>query len=237
MRPLASLIAGLASGTVALGGCGGSSHPGPRVFVPASGAVRPGAGPELVAALGDSITAGSPMWDPDPQVRQGIGSPDPHSQFEYWAQQRLGTAVRFRNCGVFGERTDQIARRLDACATGARVLVIQGGINDIAQSRSVDLAAGDLDAMVRRGQSAGLRVELTQVLPWNNGYPQAAPLISRLNGLIDAIGQRRHVAVLGFYGALEDPRAPGRMRPDLTSDGDHPSVAGYRRLGDLVRLP
>jgi len=91
--------------------------------------------------------------------------------------------------------------------------------------------------MVRRGQSAGLRVELTQVLPWNNGYPQAAPLISRLNGLIDAIGQRRHVAVLGFYGALEDPRALGRMRPDLTSDGDHPSVAGYRRLGDLVRLP
>nr|MBA2419840.1 hypothetical protein [Thermoleophilaceae bacterium] len=28
----------------------------------------------LVAALGDSITAGSPLWDPDPSLRASLGS-------------------------------------------------------------------------------------------------------------------------------------------------------------------
>ena len=37
----------------------------------------------LVAALGDSITAGSPAWDPDPAVRERIGPAlDERSQFE-----------------------------------------------------------------------------------------------------------------------------------------------------------
>ena len=40
--------------------------------------------------------------------------------------------------------------------------------------------------------------------------------------------------MLGFFDALQDPRAPGRMREDLTLEGDHPSVPGYRRLGELV---
>ena len=36
----------------------------------------------LIAALGDSITAGSPLWDPDPAVRDRIGPAlDARSQF------------------------------------------------------------------------------------------------------------------------------------------------------------
>ncbi|MGI8557283.1 MAG: SGNH/GDSL hydrolase family protein [Solirubrobacteraceae bacterium] len=190
----------------------------------------------LVAALGDSITAGSPIWDPDPQVRAQIGSAlDERSQYEYWATRRL--RVPFRNCGVFGERVEQIALRLDACARGARYLIVQGGINDIAQGRSVADAARGLEGIVRRAQALGLGVELVEVLPWNNGYPGAAGPIEQLNRLIAQIGARARVPVLGFYRALEDPRAPGRMRADLTIDGNHPSVSGYRILGGLVALP
>ena len=44
--------------------------------------------------------------------------------------------------------------------------------------------------------------------------------------------------VLAFHETLEDPERPGRMREEWTSDGDHPSVEGYRRLGELAfRLP
>jgi lysophospholipase L1-like esterase len=145
----------------------------------------------------------------------------------------------FRNCGIYGQRTDEIAARLDACADGADALVVQGGINDIAQGRSLDEAAANLRAMVRRGKELGLRVALADVLPWNNGWPDAEPRIRELNALIAEIAREEDVVLLPFHETLEDPERPGRMRDDWThADGDHPSVAGYRRLGELAfRLP
>ncbi len=190
-----------------------------------------------MAALGDSITAGSPLWDPDEAVRAQIGpAADPTSQYEYWAERRMPGA-RFRNCGVFGERTDEIAKRLDGCAKGADVLIVQGGINDIAQMVPVKTAARNLRAMVTRGKKLGLRVALVEVLPWNNGFPRAAGPIDRLNRLIEGIGREEEVPVFPWYGRLEDPAAPGRMKPEWTIDGDHPSREGYRRLAEVVELP
>jgi len=193
---------------------------------------KPPEQPTLVAALGDSITAGSPLYDPDPAVRRRIGPAlDERSQFEYWAS-KDDPSLEFRNCGVFGERTDQIALRLDDCATGADALIVQGGINDVAQGRSVQKAAGDLREMVQRGKELGLPVALTDVLPWNNGYPAANGPIAQLNRLIERIGAEEEVPVLPFHDTLEDPAVPGVMRTELTIDGDHPSVAGYRLLAE-----
>ena len=74
----------------------------------------------LVAALGDSITAGTPYWDPDPEIRATIGPElDERHQWGYWAE-RANPGIRVRNHGVNGERTDQIAARLDARARGRR---------------------------------------------------------------------------------------------------------------------
>ena len=191
----------------------------------------------LVAALGDSITAGSPLWDPDPAVQDGIGAAaDERSQFEYWAERRL-SGVTFRNCGVFGERTDEIAERLEECVRGTQAVIVQGGINDVAQLRPVAAAGRDLGGMVRRGKALGLDVLLVEVLPWNNGPPAAARAIRRLNRLIGEIGRREKVPVLPWHSALEDPARPGRMKPELTIDGDHPSVEGYRLLGEKIDLP
>lgn len=181
----------------------------------------------VVAALGDSITEGAPGWDP----RRRVGNAE--SQWEHWAAAR-DTRLEFRNCGISGQRTDQIELRLDVCADGADVLVVQGGINDIAQGRSVELAAEALRRMVRRGKQLGLRVALVDVLPWNNGFPAAVPAIARLNELIAEIARDEDVPVLPFHDTLEDPESPGRMKPEWTSDGDHPSVEGYRRLGELA---
>ena len=191
----------------------------------------------VVAALGDSITAGSPAWDPDPDVRGRISEPQERSQYEYWAARR-DTRLVFRNCGVYGERTDEIALRLERCADGADVLVVQGGINDIAQGRSVEAAAENVRGMIRRGKELGLRVAVADVLPWNNGYPAAAEPIRALNRLVHAVAAKERVPVLPFHDTLEDPVRPGRMRDGWTSDGDHPSVEGYRCLGEAAfRLP
>jgi lysophospholipase L1-like esterase len=210
---------------LAAAGCGGDQ--GGKID-------KEGEGTIVVAALGDSIHAGSPYWDPDPDVRARIGDElDEQSQWEYWAA-RKDKRLRFRNCGVNGERTDEIAERLESCAAGTDVLVVQGGINDIAQGYGFELAVKSLRAMVRRGKELGLRVTIANVLPWNAGWPRTEEAINRLNEQIEELAQDESVSVLPFYATLESPNAPGRMREEWTSDGDHPSVEGYRRLGELA---
>jgi lysophospholipase L1-like esterase len=189
--------------------------------------------PIVVAVAGDSISAGSPLWDPDPTVRARIPAPDERSQWQWWASQ-ADARLEFRTTAVYGERTDQIARRLDLVLVGADVLVVQGGINDVVQRRPVEEAVRDLEAMLERGHAAGTALAVTDVLPWNNGDERAATEIARLNALIRELG----ATLLPFHDALADPADPTRMRDGLTDDGDHPSVEGHRLLGERAfRLP
>jgi len=182
----------------------------------------------IVACLGDSITEGSPYWD----SRRRAG--DAQGQWEHWAA-LLHPELELRNFGIWGERTDEIAARFDEAAAGAEVLIVQGGINDIAQGRAVEAAAAQLAAMIERGLSLGLQVAVCDVLPWNNGTPAQATAIGELNARIRSLG----VPLLPFHDTLEDPAQPGRMKDEwCNEDGDHPSLAGYRRLGELAfRLP
>ena len=170
----------------------------------------------VIAALGDSISEGSPGWD-----RNKGG--DAESRWEHWAE-LADPRVSFANHGVYGQRTDEIAARFDEAVAGAAAIVIQGGINDIAQGLPVEPAAENLAALVARAQALGLPVALADVLPWNNGWPAAEAPIRRLNALLAEID----VPHLAFHDTLDDS---GRMREEWTSDGDHPSVEGYRLLG------
>ena len=186
----------------------------------------------VVACLGDSITAGSPLWDPDAVLRARLGdAADPRSQWEHWAG-LVAPRLRFRNHGVYGERTDEIAARLGVAALGANVLVVQGGINDVVQRRPVEETARNLAAMVEGGLQRGLAVALADVLPWNNGDARAAADIAALNALIHALAADLGVPLLPFHDTLVDPARPERMRDGLSDDGDHPSVEGHRLLGE-----
>jgi lysophospholipase L1-like esterase len=114
------------------------------------------------------------------------------------------------------------------------VIVVQGGINDVVQGRAVELAAADLQAMVRRAKEVAEVVLLPDVLPWNKGWPGAEPGIRELNALIRQLAAAEGVPLLPFHETLEDPERPGRMKEEWTPDGNHPSVEGHRRLGELA---
>lgn len=112
-----------------------------------------------------------------------------------------------RNHGFDGERTDEIRARLEAAVVGADVIVVQSGINDVVQGRSIELAADDLVAMVRRAKETAATVLLPDVLPWNNGWPDAEPAIRALNDL-DPRHRRRRVGP-----GAPVPRHPRGSRP------------------------
>ena len=170
----------------------------------------------LVAVVGDSISAGSPLWPREER-----------SRWQWWAARR-DPRLEFRTVAEYGKRTDEIAAFLDEAVPDADALVVQGGINDIAQGRPVDDAARNLAEMIERGRTLGLTVLTVDVLPWNNGDTRAAADIVRLNELIHAFD----VPVLPFHDTLADRERPGRMRSECTDDGDHPSVEGHRLLGE-----
>jgi len=190
----------------------------------------------IIACLGDSITAGSPLWDPDPEVRKKIDRPDERSQWEWWAM-RLHGELDLRNFGVHGERTDQIAARFAQAVDGAEAIVVQCGINDVVQGRPVEQAAANLAGMLHRARHMRLRVAIADVLPWNNGDSRAAADIDKLNELIRSIAEGQDVPLLRFNETLADPSRPTRMRETLTEDGDHPSVEGHRLLGERAFHP
>ena len=146
--------------------------------------------------------------------------------------------LEFRNHGVCGEGTEQIAARLGVAAAGADVLVVQGGINDVVHHKSIEQAAQNLERMIRVAAPSVWRSHSPHVLPWNNGDRRAAADIESLNLLVAALAERTGVPLLPFHDTLVAPDQPTRMRDDWTDDGNHPSVEGHRRLGELAfRLP
>ena len=185
----------------------------------------------IIACLGDSITAGSPLWDPDPAARAQIPEPDERSQWMWWAAQ-VAPQLEFRNFGVNTQRTDQIAARFDVAVEGAGALIVQGGINDIVQRQPVEEAARNLAGIAERALGLGLRVGIANTLPWNNGDAHAAQDIARLNELVAAIAAELGVALYPFNETLADPAQPHRMPAEWTDDGNHPSVEGHRLLGE-----
>jgi hypothetical protein len=175
----------------------------------------------VVAVVGDSISAGSPLWDPDPAVRATIAHPDERSQWQWWAS-AADPRLEFHTRAAYGKRTDEIAAFVGDVVPGAGVLVVQGGINDIAQERSVEDAARNLAGIVEHGRRLGLPIALADVLPWPGGDERAAREIARLNELLHAIDG---VTRLPFHDTL----APLEGWSD---DGAHPSVEGHRLLGE-----
>ena len=189
-----------------------------------------------MAAVGDSITAGNPGYDPHPELRRQLGlGNDPESQWEFWAQ-REHPDLEFRNCGGRGERTDEIETRFEECVTGADAVVIQGGINDLAGGFPPQAVLANLRGMVRAAKEENLDVAVADVLPYGPA-PQADPVIDELNRRIAAMARSTGATVLPFHRVLEDPDHQGRMKAEWTADGIHPSVEGYRRLGELAFKP
>jgi lysophospholipase L1-like esterase len=204
-----------------LAGCGGSNGGGDH---------------RLIAAIGDSITAGYPGYTPDAARFRRLGlHRNPESQWEYWAHKEHPD-LEFRNCGVQGERTDQIARRFDRCTQGVDGVVIQGGINDLIERIPAPVVMANLRGMVDRARRLNLDVAVADLLPYGRA-PQADRAIDQLNLQIAAMARSEGATFLDFHRVLEDPQHPGQIGPGWTADAIHPSVDGYRRLGELAFKP
>jgi lysophospholipase L1-like esterase len=207
-----------------------------------------------IVAFGDSITDG-----------HGVG-PDHDQRWPDVLAERLQADPRLRrlsvlNHGIGGNRIllDNIGPNAmsrfarDALdQTGVRYVIVLEGINDLgtstkeapippeAHARLVADMIGAYRQMVEAARARGIKAIGATILPFGgtpayNPGPANEADRQALNTWIRTPGH--FDAVIDFDAVMRDPAHPDRLRPDL-DDGDHlhPSIAGYRVMGEAVPL-
>ncbi len=170
-----------------------------------------------VVFMGDSITQGwidkAPQFFTAGRVDRGIGG-----------QTSPQMLVRFRQ---------------DVVALKPRVVHIMAGTNDIAGNTgpmSAEETQANLASMTELAQAHGIRVILAAVppaaaFPWRPGL-ETVDRITALNAWICAYAARVGATYVDYAAVLGDGR--GGMRPGLSSDGVHPTEAGYAAMAPLA---
>jgi lysophospholipase L1-like esterase len=145
------------------------------------------------------------------------------------------------NRGIGGQTTPQMVVRFhqDVIALKPRVVVILAGINDIAGNTgpsTLEMIEDNLRAMTEMAKANGIRVVLSSVLPaydfpWRPGMGPAQKVVA-LNAWMKNYAAKAGAIYLDYHSAMADARQG--MREGLSSDGVHPTVAGYRLMAPLV---
>lgn len=145
------------------------------------------------------------------------------------------------NRGISGQVTAQMLVRFrqDVIGLKPKVVVIQGGTNDITGASgpgSEGMIADQIRSMTELAKVNGIRVVLASVLPVcdcftvQTGYRSQAR-IAGLNGFLRGYAKETGSVYLDYYSAL----ASGRdFKRELTVDGLLPNDAGYDVMAALA---
>lgn len=147
----------------------------------------------------------------------------------------------FVNRGISGQTTPQMLLRFrqDVVNLHPDTVVILAGTNDIAGNTgpsTLEMIEDNLASMTEIARANGIRVVLASVLPaadyrWRPGL-DPAPKIRALNAWIADFCKAHKLVYLDFWTPLAD--ANGGMREGLSSDGVHPTPAGYALMAPLA---
>jgi lysophospholipase L1-like esterase len=186
----------------------------------------------VIVALGDSTTAGTPGFR-SPAETPPDGTGDPQSQYAYWVNERH-PQWRMINRGIRGERSDEILSRFDSdvIAYKPEILIVLAGVNDLYQDYPAEWVKRNLQAVYQRALQAKIKVMACTILPYNGMLSRVRQRMQEVNEWIRAYSLEHGLGFCDTYRALEDPSRPGNLLS--TSDGIHPDVEGYRRMGDAI---
>jgi len=146
------------------------------------------------------------------------------------------------NRGVSGQTTPQMLVRFrqDVIDLHPSVVVLLGGINDIAENTgptTLEAILGNITSMAELARANGITVVLCSVLPasdltWHHGL-EPGPKIAALNAMIRQYADANHLVFIDYYPTMVDGR--GGLKAELTTDGVHPNLAGYRAMEPIAR--
>ena len=147
----------------------------------------------------------------------------------------------YLNRGISGQTTPQMLVRFeqDVVHLHPAVVVILAGTNDVAGNTGPETPAmieDNFRAMTDIARRNGIRVVLASITPaarypWRPGV-ESVPEIRELNAWLKQYAAEQKLIYLDYYSAMAD--ADGAMKPGLSSDGVHPTEAGYAVMAPLA---
>ncbi len=162
---------------------------------------------------------------------------------ERWGEgeEKFFPGKAYVNRGIANQTTPQMLMRFrqDVIELQPKVVVIQGGTNDLAAvigPMTEGTMAENFMSMVELAKVHGIRVVLASVTPVSDAYKKQTGLrpqgkIIGLNGWIRDYAAQSGSVYLNYYSALANGRD---FKKDLTSDGLVPNDAGYRAMAPLA---
>jgi acyl-CoA thioesterase-1 len=206
--------AGAASATAA-------PAPRPRVDAPDAGGL-----PARYSAFGDSITNGV-VYDPDRRESQGYRKPLQASLRGFFGR---GTVI---NAGIDGESTADGIGRIDNVIRDQTpdVVLVMEGTNDVFAAIDESVIAFNLQRILERAfeEKPGILALLAQIPPEFN---PAAGFETSFNERADTLNALLPPIAAALDVPLVDQNTPLRNGPSLWSNPLHPSVAGYKVMGE-----
>ncbi len=146
------------------------------------------------------------------------------------------------NRGIAGQTTDQMLVRFrqDVISLRPKVVVILGGLNDIAGLHgpaTEETVLDNLMSMTELAQASGIRVVLASVTPVcdcftkGSGRQRWQERISEVNELIRKYCAKSGAVYLDYYSAMS---TDDDLKRELTADGVLPNEAGYRIMAPFA---
>lgn len=145
------------------------------------------------------------------------------------------------NRGISGQTTPQMLVRFrqDVINLQPTAVVILAGINDIAGNTgpsTLEMIADNIFSMAELARSHNIEVILCSVLPafdfpWRPDMEPANKVIA-LNKGLKAYAEKHGHIYLDYFSAMVDEQ--NGLRSELTYDGVHPNLDGYRLMEPLV---
>lgn len=144
--------------------------------------------------------------------------------------------------GISGQTSPQTLLRFrpDVVALKPKVVVINIGINDIAENTgpyTPEVTMGNIASMVEIAKANNIRVVLASVhpafeFPWRKEITEVPGKIIQLNERLKTYAQQNGLVYLDYHTAMKDSR--NGMSPDVAGDGVHPTLKGYQIMAPLA---
>lgn len=142
--------------------------------------------------------------------------------------------------GISGQTTSEMLVRFrrDVLDLKPEAVAILAGINDIAQNNgeiSLENTFGNIVSMCELAKAHKIKVILCSVLPcdrlsWRPSI-QPAEKVRRLNAMLKEYAEENRILFVDYWTAMANGN--GGLDKDISKDGCHPTIEGYRIMEDI----